>query len=1174
MTDWIDPSDFNVPYHRDGDKKIIIKSAINHHVEVPQQESSMQLLCSFCKKHNHQITNCRSFARVSLKRRWDHVKKLKLCFNCLITKHSSAYCKENSKCPDASCKNQRYNVLLHKHDEPVSHQSQYVRQDQVYNNLAYDTESEVQLSASTYSSGDSTHFRIIPVNIYANGHVITTNAFIDEGSGPTLINQSLADKLGVEGTPDELCLKWTDGKHKVVQNSRRIKINISGTSLENKRFSLSNVRTVNDMDLPVPSSKLLETKMKYKHLCDVPISAPLEVKPGMLIGLQHVKLGVSFETREGRWNEPIATRTRLGWVIYGKEPNAKDSNPKYSCVVCECQGSQNYWNNLIKEYFTTEMDFGATNKGLKHLESKEDERAYKILQETTMMKNKQYETGLLWRFDSVVLPSSRSMAEKRLYCLERKMEKDPEIKHFFTSAISDYLAKGYARKLTPQEAARNNPITWYLPMFVVKNPNKPGKSRIVWDAAAKVNGVSLNDVLLKGPDQLCSLQQTLFKFRERNIGIAGDIKEMYHRVNIQREDQDSQRFLFRSDKSKEPETYAMQAMTFGSTCSPASAQYVKNLNANKYVEEHPRAVEAIISRHYVDDWLDSFDTEEQALAVIREVTWIHAQGGMEIRNWLSNSSSVMTSLGVTRREKELNLNVQSETQLDKVLGLCWSISGDYLTFKLNLSKIPKDVLEEKRAPTKREILRIVMSLFDPLGFVTHLITPAKALIQETWIERVDWDQGLPVALEAKWRLWFEELKRVETVVLPRCYTPNINKAKNIQLHIFVDASERAYVAVGFLRVNRNDSTEIIFVSAKSRVAPTKKLSIPRLELLAAVLGTRLSKAIVSGHSIKFNSISYWSDSQTVLNWINSDHRKFQQFVAYRIAEILEVTDPNQWRWVPSKLNVADLATKWDKTPILNHDSKWFLGPEFLINSPEEWPASKICDKNECEEVLRVHVTQKVDKPYDLLNVERFSSWSRMLRSVAWAIRFLTKFVETLKHRKRNKTTLNVSSLFDKQLYSKIQKIPELTAKELYDAEIFILKKIQADSFAQEIFDLKHKNSNLNSKSLKKGISKSSFIYTLCPWIDNEGLLRVRGRLDAVPSMSSEFKRPIILGRDHYATLLIVRAYHNHFHHQGIETVVNEVRQKFWVPRLRAVVNKVRLSCAICRIKNAKSLVLK
>jgi hypothetical protein len=679
-----------------------------------------------------------------------------------------------------------------------------------------------------------------------------------------------------------------------------------------------------------------------------------------------------------------------------------------------------------------------------------------------------------------------------------------------------------------------------LPVFAVTNPHKPSKVRVVYDAAAAANGISLNDNLLPGPDLLKSILGVLWRAREGLIAVSGDIRDMFHRVFVKEEDQDAQRFLWREcESNRPPDTYILRVLSFGAKSSPCSAQYVKNSHAEKFRNLYPRAVESIINRHYVDDMLDSFQSESETMQVVGEVIEIHQKAGFEIRNWISNSPKVMQTLNGERSDQcELSLNLEKEAT-EKILGLFWKLKTDEYIFKLNFVRVDPSIVNLERVPTKRECLKTIMSIFDPIGFASPVIVHAKILIQEVWRRGVLWDQKIPDDLNNKWKEWMRSLRDLENVSIPRCYSVHLPTASRIELHTFVDASELAFAAVSYFRIESSAGVEVVCVGAKNKVAPKKQLSIPRLELQAAVLGTRLADLITREHSIEIHEHVFWSDSQTVISWIYSDHRLYKQFVANRISEILEITNMANWKWIPGPLNVADIATKKQNNLDLTRNGKWFGGPEFLKQAPTEWPK---WDKKDggCPEELkaRVNVTVNVECQYNFPDVSRFSSWTRMHRTVGWIVR-----LASIIKRQRQKSD-----------------ILELTSSELASAENFLLRKIQWESYKNEVMNLK-KDVPLNS---------DSNLFKLSPFLDRaDGLMKIKGRIYAARLVSESMKTPIILDAKHSSTKLLIQAYHQRFYHINAETVVNEIRQRFWIPGLRVAVRKCINDCQDCRIRRAK-----
>lgn len=278
-------------------------------------------------------------------------------------------------------------------------------------------------------------------------------------------------------------------------------------------------------------------------------------------------------------------------------------------MFCECQEPGEDLHQLVKSFFTTEH-FGVQPPS-KCLESEAIGRANEIIEKTMKSSDGQYGIGLLWRTDNEELPNNFPMAMRRLLCEEAKMKRDSEYAEWINGKIQEMLAKGYARLAQNEELEADYKRIWYLPIFSVVNANKiPIKRRLILDAKAKYQGKSLNDCLLKGPDQLASLPGILIRSREHKIVAGGDVREMFHRIRIIKEDQQCQRFLWRNgDQTKKPKTFILQAMAFGPTCSPACAQSVKNTHARKYRKNCPEAVEAIERDQYVDDLLRSFRSE-------------------------------------------------------------------------------------------------------------------------------------------------------------------------------------------------------------------------------------------------------------------------------------------------------------------------------------------------------------------------------------------------------------------------------------------------------------------------------------------------------------------------------------------------------------------------------------
>ncbi|XP_058840296.1 uncharacterized protein LOC131695790 [Topomyia yanbarensis] len=403
----------------------------------------------------------------------------------------------------------------------------------------------------------------------------------------------------------------------------------------------------------------------------------------------------------------------------------------------------------------------------------------------------------------------------------------------------------------------------------------------------------------------------------------------------------------------------MDVATFGSTCSPTSAQYVKNLNAQEFAGKYPRAAEVIVKSHYVDDLLDSFWTTQEAVDVINEVKLVHSFGGFEIRNFLSNRMEVLQGIGECSHEAIKDLALEREGITESVLGMRWIPSEDMFTYTFTLRNDLQLILKNGHVPTKREVLKVVMSLFDPLGLLSFFLVHGKILIQDCWTSGLFWDDPIGDELCERWIRWTKFFPQLDTLHIPRCYfqDPYPKDLKGLQVHIFVDASEAAYSCVAYFRLPVGQGFQVSLISAKTKVAPLKALSIPKLELKAAVLGVRLLDSILKSHTLPISKRFFWTDSTTVLAWIQSDHRKYLKFVAVRVGEILMMSDQTEWRWVPTKLNIADDAIKWKSEPNLNSNSPWFCGQSFLQDAEEHWPAARrFATVSEENHPVQVHTT--------------------------------------------------------------------------------------------------------------------------------------------------------------------------------------------------------------------------
>ncbi|XP_062538182.1 uncharacterized protein LOC134206480 [Armigeres subalbatus] len=587
------------------------------------------------------------------------------------------------------------------------------------------------------------------------------------------------------------------------------------------------------------------------------------------------------------------------------------------------------------------------------------------------------------------------------------MSKDPELHVSLQWQITEYLECNYIHEVTPMEIETTEPHrVWHLPLGAVRNPKKPGKIRLIWDAAAKVGNISLNTMLLKGPDLLTPLASVLCKFRCTQPEV-----------------------LYRHHHSEPVKTFVMDVGSFGATCSPCQAQYIKNLNAKEHEAEFPEAAKAIIEKHYVDDYLDSFDTEAEAIKTVLEVKEVHTRGGFEMRNWHSTSDALLQRVGETKRLQSDAINIDAEYGAERVLGLLWLPKDDVLAFSTELQL-------EGIALTKRNILRCVMTLFDSQGILSHITIQGRMIIQDTWRNQTKWDDEVDKVVYSRWVRWTKLFENVGQMRLPRAYFPGLTAVDigPVELHVFTDASEEAYACAAYYRAVINGKVRVTLVMAKAMVAPLKSLSVSRLKLMGAIFGARLAKAVMEYHTFPIKRRMMWTDSKTTLAWIQSQHRRYRQFVAFRVGEILSKTESYEWKYVPTQHNPADDATKWGKGPSTDVTSRWFLGPEFLYQPEAEWPEQRSTESLNTEEELRACLTHQQRQVEDVYQINKFSKWNHLLRTAAYVHRYIDNC-----YRRSKKQSLVTGHLKQEELLKAENSLWRTVQQSAYPDEIAILE---------------------------------------------------------------------------------------------------------------------------------------
>ena len=773
---------------------------------------------------------------------------------------------------------------------------------------------------------------------------------------------------------------------------------------------------------------------------------------------------------------------------------------------------------------------------------------------------------LPFRQSDTVMPNNRSQAVHRFNSLLKTLKRKPQMREDYVAFMEKILSKGHASPVPPDEVNPKPGHVWYLPHFGVYHPKKPGQIRVVFDSSAEFAGVSLNKALLPGPDLMNSLLGVLIRFRREIIAVMCDIEQMFHSFHVESLHRDYLRFLWHQDNNPDKPVieYRMNVHLFGNGPSPAVATFGLRRTVT-HGEEGSISQEVknfVVRNFYVDDGLISTPNPEDAINLVVSAQAALATANLRLHKVASNSSEVMNAFSTDDRAKDLrDLDLHCDSlPTQRSLGVYWNLEKDSFTFRVSLPDKPF---------TRRGVHSVINSIYDPIGLAAPVTFEGKKLLQKLVAmgkrskenDPLTWDDPLPEKLMQHWQRWKDSLCELQHVTVPRCYHPKEFKdISRAELHAFADASQDAIAASVYLRLYNIDGKQAVsFVYGRSRVAPLQSTSIPRLELCGAVLATQVVRKIQKEIDIEIAGVTYYTDSKVVLGYITNESRRFYVYVANRVQIIRSVSTPQQWRYIESERNPADLATRGLKPSELMN-SKWLNGPDVLRNGMYISSTNETYEINESDPELRkdvmTHKTKLSKCHMRGLGAERFSRFSKF-SSLRRALANIIVRIRLFKLRKQEGTA-NVTT--------EPWRFP--TAGELQQAEKVLIKTTQEEAFAHLQGDTfatinPEQQSRKQIVERKKNLKKTC-LRTLDPFIDNNGIIRVGGRLRRTQFEYKE-KHPILLPKGHHVSRLIVRHYHQQVHHQGRQITHGAIRQAgYWlIGGHRMVAGEIN-ACVLCK----------
>nr|XP_055046841.1 uncharacterized protein LOC129432444 [Misgurnus anguillicaudatus] len=1159
------------------------KTEVEHGIPTVKSKLVGEDFSKQCPIHKkpHPLHKCRGFREKPIDERKAFLKEHAICFRCCSsTSHQARNCTSTIQCSE--CDSERHIAALHPGPAPWS-KNETVRP--VIHHGGEDDEktiTTVATSSCTKVCGNGFRGRscskICLVNIYCKDHPqikLKTYAILDDQSNKSLAKSTFFDKFNVIDHASPYTLKTCTGTSEIL--GRRAKGFIIESINDSASFTLPTLIECNELpdnraEIPTPDAAWNHAHLKSVAHKIPPLDPEAEIL--LLLGRDIIEVHKVLEQRNGPRHAPFAQKLALGWVIIGDvcldgahkpcEVNTFKTSIFMNGRPSQMEPCEN--NIQIKEKFchynehltslapSLKLEFATTHTKSNTTDifqsTKDDDKLAPSMEDLVFLKIMQKEVyqdesnswvaPLPFRSPRQRLPNNRQQASNRLQSLTRTLKKHPRMKDHFLEFMTKMFENRHAEPAPPLS---KNEECWYLPIFGVYHPQKPDQIRVVFDSSAQHHGVSLNSVLLTGPNMNNSLLGVLLRFRKEKVAITADIQQMFHCFVVREDHRNFLRFLWyrNNDLENEVVEFRMRVHVFGNSPSPAVAMYGLKKAALEGEKEHGSDVKQFIERNfYVDDALVSLPTEQEAITLLRNAQAILAASNLRLHKIASNKIEVMRAFppdDLAENLKDLNLAADLP-HMQRSLGVSWDVAKDNFTFQ---------VPDDEKPYTRRGILSTVNSLFDPFGFAAPVIIKGRSLLRELTMETCDWDAPLSDNMFKEWKTWRNSLKELEKITISRAYTPTtLSNAQKKEMCIFSDASITAIAAVAYLKTTDSDGKiNVGFIYGKAKLTPRPELTIPRLELCAAVLAVEIAETVTDEIDVKFDAVTFYSDSKVVLGYIHNESRRFYVYVNNRVQRIRRSTSPEQWKYVPTNHNPADHASRSVSAENLMN-STWLTGPAFLYKSVEHetTPSTTIdlVDPESDAEIrpeVSVCATEVVCHKFNTSYFEKFSDWQRLINTIS-----------RLKH---------ITHSFSNDNKSKecrgwhICHKPH-SVEDLQSAKDLIIRSLQQETFQDELRCLERKTH----------VSKNSPLFNLCPYIDESGLLRIGGRLSQSAFEKNEVNPLILPGRCHVTTLLI-RHYHSQVQHQGRHFTEGALRAAgLWIIGGKRRISSIIHHCVTCR----------
>lgn len=1125
---------------KDRPEKVSFKSTSSRSYASTNQDltslSVSKLRCYYCNE-NHAIYACQGFNNLSSEQRVAEAKKIKLCLNCLNKNHFTWQCRQK-KC--ATC---------HKPHHTLLHMNNYVAQKKSSSEvvfegktLAGDAERSVTHSCvnrpmaihesvakiihgqdetdkmeDVIISGATTGVSQVLlstaiVKIKIGDRIEQCRALVDGGSMSNFMTRDFCQYLNLNPKKIDHVVKGVGQAITNIEGQVNVTI-MSRVGDYSRDLNLLVIKNITDR-LPIKSFNKILIPINH-NLCLADPNFNISSNIDILLSIPVFYSILLPEQKELGPNMPILQNTRLGWIL-GGNMNIQASENKATSVSCLSVGTE-----VLEEKISKFWEIEEINP--KNLFSREEQYCEDYFQTTTTRDSDgRFIVSTPFKRSIENLGNSRDIALSRFYSLERKLDKIADLKSEYSKFMTEFENLGYMTAIQDSKP-KISFNSYYLPHHaVLRNDSVTTKCRVVFNASQKTDsGLSLNDVQFTGPILQNDIFSILLRFRKYRYVICADISKMYCQIKVKESDCEYQKLFWRNTTSEELKCYRINRVVFGFTSAPFLAIRCLLQIANENTKRFPMASQIIKNDFFVDDLLTGADTKHEILKIQNEVSKILSDSGFPLRKWLCNDFEILNNFQVSN-DLEVGILKISEGEANKTLGIYWNSNSDLIQYSISNFSTHKPI-------TKRLVLSKICQIYDPLGLLQPVIIVAKLFMQELCKLQISWDDDLPQNLRADWLRFKNELTEINNFKIPR--QAMISEYISIELHGFCDSSERAYGGCFYIRCQIAENEYISnLLCAKSRVAPIKKVNLPRLELCSAVTLAHLGKRVLNSLKINFNCKFFWTDSMVTLNWIRGDPSKWKTFVANRVSEIQSLTEISEWHHVRTHENPSDLLSRGTNPTLIQDSSLWWHGPDWLKQNSSEWNIKKVEIDSEIPEqkIIFSHILIENDSLnliQNLLNL--FSNLNKIIRVLAYIFRFFNN------------------------CKSQNKQYGVLKPMNLENSFYFLIKQVQKECFPHEYSDLLKENP----------LNKKSKILNLNPFMHNN-LIRVGGRLKH-SNYSFDKKHQIILPASHRLTELILQEEHKRLLHCGAQNLLASVRERFWPISGRNACKKIIRSCITC-----------